>query len=335
MPVQIRHILCPIDFSEGSRRALDQAVTLARRHHARLSVVHLLQLSMPVYGVSCGGPEGLQPIVLTDLERQALLNRLDAEVAEDRMAAHVPIETLLEEAADISEAIVSRARTTAVDLIVIGTHGRSGFERLMLGSVAEKVLRKAECPVLTVPAHAPDAVPREPGSLRRILCPIDFSSSSQGALDCAAALAQDAAARLTVLHVVERIPDLPEYAGAVDLTQLRHECFQQARTQLSRTIKEFVRETCRTDELVLVGRSHTEILRVADDQAADLIVMGVRGRGTTDLMFFGSTTNHVVRGAHCPVLTVKDASSGHRHGDFFAVHRETSRPPGLATVSSR
>jgi nucleotide-binding universal stress UspA family protein len=309
MPAHVRHILCPIDFSEGSRRALDHAVTLARSHHARLSVVHVQQLSIPVYGVSHLGPEALQPIVLTDLERQALLNRLDAEVAEDRMAAHVPIETVLDEAASISEAIVSRARTTAVDLIVIGTHGRSGFEHLMLGSVAEKVLRKAACPVLTVPAHAPDAVPRDAGSVRRIVCPIDFSSSSEAALDYAAALAHGADARLTVLHVVEPIPALPDYSGTVDLTQLRHECFQHARTQLSRTVKEFVRETRGTDELVLVGRPHAEILRVADDQAADLIVMGVRGRGATDLMFFGSTTNHVVRGAHCPVLTVRGEST--------------------------
>ncbi|NOT28102.1 MAG: universal stress protein [Acidobacteria bacterium] len=309
MPAQVRHILCPVDFSEGSRRALDHAVTLARRHQARLSVVHVQQLSMPMYGASYVGPEGLlQPIVLTDLERQGLLNRLDAEVAEDRMAAHVPIETVLDEAANISEAIVSRAHTTSVDLIVIGTHGRSGFERLMLGSVAEKVLRKAGCPVLTVPPHAPDSVPREAGALRRVLCPVDFSESSKGALDYAAALAREASARLTVLHVVEPIPALPEYAGAVDMAKLRHECFEHARTQLSRTVKEFVRDTCATDELVLVGRSHAEILRVAADQAADLIVLGVRGRGAADLMFFGSTTNHVVRGAHCPVLTVKDES---------------------------
>lgn len=306
MPAQVRHILCPIDFSEGSRRALDHAVALARRHKARLSVVYVQQLVMPVYGASYLGPEGLQPIVLSDLERQALLNRLETEVAEDRKAAHLPIETALDEAANISEAIVSRARGTSVDLIVIGTHGRSGFERLMLGSVAEKVLRKAGCPVLTVPPHAPDSVPREAGALRRVVCPVDFSHSSKGALDYAAALAGEASARLTVLHVVEPIPALPEYAGAVDLADLRQECLQQARTELSRTVKECVRDSSRADELVVVGRSHTEILRVADDEAADLIVMGVRGRGATDLMFFGSTTNHVVRAAHCPVLTVRD-----------------------------
>jgi nucleotide-binding universal stress UspA family protein len=305
MPVRIHHILCPIDFSEGSRRALDHAVTLARWYHARLSVVHVYPRAIPVYGISYTGPEGLQPVVLSEVDRQQLLSRLDAEVVEDRAATHLTIETVLDEAANVPEAVVSRARTTSVDLIVIGTHGRSGFERLMLGSVAEKLLRKAACPVLTVPAHAPDAVPREAGSIRRIVCPVDFSSSSEDALEYAASLAQESHASLTVLHVLEQLPDLGEYADAVGLTEHRDARFQQARTQLSHTVKAIVRGTCKADELVLVGRAYAEILRVAGDQAADLIAMGVRGRGTTDLLFFGSTTNHVVRAARCPVLTIK------------------------------
>jgi nucleotide-binding universal stress UspA family protein len=305
MPVRIHHILCPIDFSEGSRRALDHAVTLARWYHARLSVVHVYPRAIPVYGISYTGPEGLQPVVLSEVDRQQLLSRLDAEVVEDRAATHLTIETVLDEAANVPEAVVSRARTTSVDLIVIGTHGRSGFERLMLGSVAEKLLRKAACPVLTVPAHAPDAVPREAGSIRRIVCPVDFSSSSEDALEYAASLAQESHASLTVLHVLEQLPDLGEYADAVGLTEHRDARFQQARTQLSHTVKAIVRGTCKADELVLVGRAYAEILRVAGDQAADLIAMGVRVRGTTDLLFFGSTTNHVVRAARCPVLTIK------------------------------
>src|SRR5688572_21276051 len=109
MPVRIHHILCPIDFSEGSRRALDHAVTLARWYRARLSVVHVYPLSIPVYGVAYTGPEGLQPVVLTELDREQLLSRLDAEVVEDRAATHLTIETALDEAANVPEAIVSRA----------------------------------------------------------------------------------------------------------------------------------------------------------------------------------------------------------------------------------
>jgi nucleotide-binding universal stress UspA family protein len=134
---------------------------------------------------------------------------------------------------------------------------------------------------------------------------VDFSNSSQEALRYAAAFAEEAHASLTVLHVLELPPDLSEYADAMGLMQYRELRFQQARTQLSQAVKAVVPPTCGADELVLVGKAYPEILRVAADQAADMIVIGVRGRGTADLMFFGSTTNHVVRQAHCPVLTLK------------------------------
>jgi nucleotide-binding universal stress UspA family protein len=293
-----------VDFSDVSRHALDHAVALARWYGAGLSVLHVHQLSMPVYGVSYMGPEGLPPIVLTDLEREHLLERLDTYVAADRDAAKVEIETLLDEDVNVPDAILSRARSTGADVIALGTHGRSGFQRLVLGSIAEKVLRKACCPVLTVPPHAPDAVPRDVVSIQRILCPVDFSRSSRRALEYAASLAQEAHARLTVLHVLELPPDLSElpYSG---LAEYRNDQFQKARKHLSEAVKVSVPPACPVDELVLVGRVHREVLRVASEQGVDLIAMGIQGRGAVDLMFFGSTANHVVREATCPVLTLR------------------------------
>jgi nucleotide-binding universal stress UspA family protein len=304
LTIQVRHVLCPVDFSDVSRHALDHAVALARWYGAGLSVLHVHQLSMPVYGVSYIGPEALQPIVLTDLERRHLLERLDTYVAADRDAAKVEIETLLDEDVNVPDAILSRARSTGADVIALGTHGRSGFQRLVLGSIAEKVLRKACCPVLTVPPHAPDAVPRDVVSIQRILCPVDFSRSSRRALEYAASLAQEAHARLTVLHVLELPPDLSElpYSG---LAEYRNDQFQKARKHLSEAVKVSVPPACPVDELVLVGRVHREVLRVASEQGVDLIAMGIQGRGAVDLMFFGSTANHVVREATCPVLTLR------------------------------
>ena len=305
MSVRIKHILCATDFSEGSRRALDYAIVLARWYHARLSVVHVHQLSIPTSGGPYAGPEGLQPILLTELERRALLERLEAEVAADRAAAHVTLEIALDEGANIAESIVSRAVITSADIIVIGTHGRSGFERLMLGSVAERVLRKAACPVLTVPIHSRDVVPRV-HSIRRVLCPVDFSRSSHEALAYAAAFADQAQARLTILHVLELPPELSEYAGAMGLVAYRDARIYEARTRLSEMVASAVPPTCKVRELVLEGKPYSEILKVAAEQEADLIAIGVRGRGPVDLVFFGSTTNHVVRAAHCPVLTLKE-----------------------------
>ena len=95
------------------------------------------------------------------------------------------------------------------DLLVMGTHGRSGFERLVLGSVTEKVLRKAACPVLSVPRNVGDVVPAPPVLFTRILCAVDFSDCSINALNHAMSLGQEADARLTVLHVIELPPELP------------------------------------------------------------------------------------------------------------------------------
>ena len=197
------------------------------------------------------------------------------------------------------------------DLIVMGTHGRSGFERLVLGSVTEKVLRKAACPTLSVPRHVQDAVPAPPVLFRNILCAIDFSDCSINALNYAMSLAQEADARLTVLHALELLPEMPsgsiegvqawpqhvrEYIAAVE---------QDRRERLQAVVPESVRAYCTAETVLASGTPYREILRVAAEQHSDLIVVGIHGRGATDLLFFGSTAQHVVRQATCPVLTLR------------------------------
>jgi nucleotide-binding universal stress UspA family protein len=301
--IQIQHILCPIDFSDFSRRALDYAVACARWYHATVSVLHVHRSSTPVLAMGpFVGPEALQSMSLTDVERGELLAHLNDHVASDR-AAGIAIDTHLYEAIDVPGSILSCASSLNADLIALGTHGRSGFERLMLGSVTEKVLRRAACPVLTVPAHAPVSVPRVAVSFERILCPVDFSKSSARALEYAASLAQEAHARLTVLHVLELPPDLSELPHS-GVEEYRAGRFEAARRHLKDAVKALP-TTFPVDDLLLVGRSaYREILRVATEQEADLIVMGIQGRAAVDLMLFGSTTNHVVRQATCPVLTL-------------------------------
>jgi nucleotide-binding universal stress UspA family protein len=195
----------------------------------------------------------------------------------------------------------------------MGTHGRSGFDRLVLGSVTEKVLRKAECPVLTVPAHAPETVPATPVMFKRVLCSIDFSDSSMHALNYAMSLAQEADARLTVLHVMMydlevEAPEMYETVLAdrrLTVADYRSRCEEYCRQRLQTAVPEAVRAYCAVETLLATGKPYREILRVAAEQQADLIVMGVHGRGAANLMAFGSTTQHVVRQATCPVLTLR------------------------------
>jgi nucleotide-binding universal stress UspA family protein len=225
-------------------------------------------------------------------------------------APGVTIDTMVCEGRVTGEILVQADRLKA-DLLVLGTHGRSGFERLALGSTTEKVLRKAACPVLTVPPGLPDAVPAAAGSFRNILCGVDFSSCSEQALRYALSLAQEADARLTVLHVVSgEFDDAVEAATAaaadrLSVADFRHQREAALRSRLAGLVPEPVRAYCRVESLLTHGRPWREILRVALQRRCELIVMGVQGRSAADLMVFGSTTHHVVREASCPVLTLR------------------------------
>jgi nucleotide-binding universal stress UspA family protein len=205
--------------------------------------------------------------------------------------------------------ILAEARTMGADLIVISTHGRSGFDRLTLGSVTEKVLRKAECPVLIVP---PTATGGEPGAAEvftgyhRILCAMDFSETSREALRFANSVAIRGRSKVTLAHVIE-IADNPEVmvGGASPLATLRKGRAETARETLLKLGAENVGADVETEVVVKLGSAHRELLGVATEVRADLIVIGVRGRGAVDLTLFGSTANQVVRRAPCDVLTVR------------------------------
>lgn len=300
--ITIRRILCPTDFSDVSRRALDYAVALAKWYDARLTVLHV----SPVRSVSAFGAAStvLPSVNLTADERQHLLASMKQSVQAE-VGSNVAFDVEVAEGNAVAE-ILDQAAALPSDLIVLGTHGVSGFDRLLLGSVTDKVLRKAACPVLVVPPHAPDVVPTPSGLFRRILCAVDFSECSMYALTYALSLAQEANAHLFVVTVSEHIlgedvavspsPALKEYYATVQV---------EYRTRLARAIPESARTFCTVDTRVTEGRAHRELLRMADAEKINLIVIGVRGRGALDRWMFGSTAEQVVRHASCPVLTIR------------------------------
>ena len=301
--IEIRRILCPVDFSEYSRRALDHAIAIARCYEATVTALHVFSpVPLAAYGP---GPMVFEPMVLIPVDRDQLLADTKAFI-EAETAPGVATEAVVREGNTAAE-IVDQATTMSADLLVIGTHGRSGFERLLLGSVAEKVLRKARCPVLTVPRRLPDAVPSGPVLFKRILCAVDFSESSMHALKYALSLAQEADACLTVVHVIgaEFVGQVGIGEEHVNLATLQRQHEAEARQLLEKAVPESAAGLLQGGTMVLRGKPWREILRIASDRQAELIVMGVQGRGAADLMFFGSTTQHVVREATCPVLTLR------------------------------
>jgi nucleotide-binding universal stress UspA family protein len=306
--IEIRRILCPIDFSDYSRRALDHAVAIARWYGSTITALHVFSVT-PVAAYAPGAA-GFDAIVLTQADRDQLLAELTRFI-ETESTPEVRVEAMIREGPTASE-ILSQAADLKADLLVMGTHGRSGFERLLLGSITEKVLRMARCPVLTVPRRHPDAVPAAPVLFKHILCPVDFSDSSMRALNYALSLAQEADAHLTAVHVMtyglEETPDLYDTIitdSRLSLADYRQRHEESARERLKQAIPDTVASYCSVETMMVRGKPGPEILRLAGERHSDVIVMGIQGRGAADLMFLGSTTNHVVRAATCPVLTLR------------------------------
>ena len=298
----IKRILCPVDFSAFSRRALDHALGVARCYGSSVVALHVVAPAPVVVPVPYYfGAEVAPPMTLPPVDRAKVAEELQAFAATED-AGTTRASTLVTEAPDVYREILVQADRLGANLIVLGTHGRSGFERLFLGSTTEKLLRKARCPVMTVPPHAADVMPRGPAPFTRILCAIDFSDSSKAALDYALSLARESKATLALVHVLETRPLYVDFSPSpvIDL----REWTRQARSLLREMLTEADRSTCAVTENVREGRSHREILAQAAELDTDLIVLGVRGRGTADLLVFGSTTHHVIREARCAVLTV-------------------------------
>jgi len=299
--IRIQRILCPVDGSEPSVQAGMQAVAVARWSGARVTALHV---STPIRAAS---PEVLPLAVESrnDDTAQAARSWMDAQFRA-ASAAGVPMDFLVKTGVPARE-ILACASDIQADLIVMGTHGLSGFEHLVLGSVTEKVLRRAPCPVLTVPPHAP-AVPRP---FERVLCALDFSECSLAALEFAVTAALGSGAALTLAHVLEwpwqeppppKFDELPPHE-AVALAAYRRRRERDALARLESLAPEALRDRCHLR--VCHGRSYVEILRLATEEHADLIVLGVHGRNALDMAVFGSTTNQVVRQAACPVLTLR------------------------------
>ncbi len=190
----IHRLLCPTDFSEVSDHALQQAAALARWYEARLTVLHVRHTVTPHPDMPAGGP--MAPWLETETEA---LRKKTTEACRAIIDAGTPVDVAVLHGEPVP-LILAMADSLPADLIVMGTHGTSGFQHLLLGSVTEKVLRKATCPVLTVPPRALTAAPRP---FTSVLCGVDFSDCSIKAVQLAASIARQSGAALTLLHVLE------------------------------------------------------------------------------------------------------------------------------------
>jgi len=300
-PLEIEQILCPTDFSIFSSRALRHAVALAQQLGSRLRVVHVI----PPLLIYADEPVYLPARTFSNSAMREAAAEEMRRFLEPAAGARVSLQTEIREGQPWRE-ILAAAEEGPADLVVVGTHGHGGFERLLLGSVAEKLLHRLPCPVLTV-CHEEGRTWNAPGLVSRVLCAVDFGESTGATVAHAVALAARMGAELTLLHVLETLPDRNRrpYFAVRELEPLREELEKWARQRFREVVSDEARAELNLRERIAAGSAHDEILRIAVEERADLIVLGARSQGPLERLVLGSTAHHVVRAATCPVLTVR------------------------------
>ena len=302
----VRNVLFTTDFSSISEAALPYAAAICRRFGGTLHAAHILSDTSLLMATG-----GIDYVSLGTMYESA---QADAKQKLEQMAArceriphriyigHGPVWSCLENVIQQNE----------IDLIVMGTHGRTGLGRLVLGSVAENILRHAPCPVLTVgpkisghaklpmvPSDRRDLAPPEL-ELQQIVFATNFERNAAQNTNVVVSLAESFEARVTLVHVIEDYTQLGSRPGPIEETVGRLQALVPKEAAL-----QYAPET-----VVEFGRAAEEIVRTASEREADLIVLGARPAaevGTTHLPW--STAHQVIAGAHCPVLTLR--ADGH------------------------
>ena len=288
-----QRILCATDFSPTGERAQRAAVALARRFAAELHLLYVQVLLDDPHLAEERRDEIQRLLATADRERRMAL---EAAVRGRTDPTHCHVVTGLSAA----DGIVRTCTQLTCDLIVLGTHGRRGLSHLLLGSVAERVVRTAPVPVVTV---RPDGLVPEAG-IARILVPHDFSEHSAAAVRTAASWAQATNAELTLLHVVEPVV-YPEFYSA-DL--LPDKLIGRLRERSQAALDEAAAELLggvHAHTRVQVGRAGDSIVAEAQPDAYDLVVMGTRGLSAIEHLLLGSVAESVLRRCPVPLLTVR------------------------------
>ena len=296
-----RRLLVTTDFSGESKQALPWAVSLAQSYQAELDLLHV-QEPPPRWA----GTESLlllPPEKSTRTQLESGLRNLAAALIPES----ITVTPLVRSGKPVAQ-ILRAARDRQSDLLVLATHGYSGWKHALLGSVTERVVRQAPCPVLAVRTRRlRRGAPAEPDSaalLRRILVATDFSENSQTAFPLAWSLARQFDAQLTLISVVQRYP-IDALLGTEVTRNTAGILRTQAREELEELRNRLPAPNAMPIELeVAFGHPAQEIARVAQDHASDLIVIATRGHTGLRHAYLGSVAERVVQHAPCPVLVV-------------------------------
>jgi nucleotide-binding universal stress UspA family protein len=294
--LNIQRVLFPTDLSKGSQRAFPQAAFLADWHDAELHILNVTGRHRHDYKKT-KEHFPLSVDTLTDWLRRPAKAVTGSSWTD---LSDLPIEQTQVESAAPAERIVTYAEDQDIDLVVMGTHGRRGVDRMLFGSVTEEVVRQGPCPVLTVRTDA-DVEPSQ--AVRRVLVPVDFSEASDAAIQHAKEIAQTYGAEIDLLHVVEE-PFYPPAYGPDVMTFPTQDVVERVEKQLA----EMAREDIGYEHVMIsatTGSPSNEILNYVDENEVDLVVLATHGRTGLDHILLGSVAERVLRQSPTPVFVVK------------------------------
>lgn len=295
----IKKILCPIDFSPGSQHAMHVAVRIANERDAELVLAHVWYIPPLAFAGARPFPEPrMFPGETLELMRKDAERGLTNALRDATELGAKRVTTQFLSGAPWLEIVKMLEGNATYDLVVMGTHGRTGLKRLLLGSVAGQVVRHAPCPVLAVRERS------ENKPFHHVLCPIDFSESSRHALALAGELAAANGSGIMLMHVIEATagywiePPLPDYADSI---------VKRGTGAIENWAADFLAKvSVPVATRVEIGYPGAAILTaLEDDPTFDLVVMGSHGRTGIKRVLLGSVAEKVVRHAPCPVLVAR------------------------------
>jgi nucleotide-binding universal stress UspA family protein len=285
--VTIKNILTATDLTPSSEPALACAARLARSFEATLHLVNVIEPVVYPLDTPVGVPDTFA------LARQLAKEKISA-LRGSKLLEGIRHQEILREGL-VAEVIRGLIDELSIDLVVVGTHGAHGLEKVILGSVAEEIFRSVRCPVLTV---GPKARPEGEEMFQRIVFATDFSPHSLRAAQYAVSIAEEHDSRITLLHVVNRLEGNSPHA----VIQARDQALEQLRMLVSQDAEAW----CSPEYVVEFGNPAEQIVQTARSRDAGLIVMGVKHAEPMASHTLWATASRVVQNAPCPVLTVRD-----------------------------
>lgn len=298
----INKVLYPTDFSEDARSAMNLALFFAEQYDAELHMLHVNTIHQDASDEEVDGHLTWPP-ELSQRAQELADSEMNKWLAPLREKPLRIIEAKRKELF-AGPAILSYAEEQDIDLIVMGTHGRRGFRRAMLGSVAEEVLQKAECPVLTLRY---DGSEKPVEAMSQLMVPIDFSSHSRQALQSAIAVARIYKSHIHLVHIINDL-QLPAFYSPM-IGPFEGQQYEQVRKDALETLDSWMHELEGTDvpftTHVRVGSTAERIISFAKEQDISLLVIATHGLTGLKHMLFGSTAEQVVRYVGCPVMVLK------------------------------